>query len=73
MGNALRSLGSEFVIIKREIIEEEKGTMLLHYVLCGSDEPLMVTSQFENPNGMFGASYSIPCKYILASVVVGLR
>lgn len=64
MANTLRSLGPKFVIIKREIFDEGDGTTTLHFVLCGGEEPLTVTSRFENPNRLFGASYSIPCKYL---------
>jgi hydroxymethylpyrimidine/phosphomethylpyrimidine kinase len=63
MANALRSLGPEYVIIKREILEDGNKMTLLHYVLCGSTEPVMVNSRSENPKGMFGASYSIPREY----------
>ncbi|KAL7913107.1 pyridoxamine kinase [Trichoderma velutinum] len=60
MGNTLRSLGPEYVIIKREMFEEADGMTTLHFVLCGGEEPLIVTSRFENPKRLFGASYSIP-------------
>ncbi|RKU45224.1 hypothetical protein DL546_001321 [Coniochaeta pulveracea] len=60
MANALRSLGPEYVIIKREILEDDKRMSLLHYVLCGGTEPLTATSRVENSKGFFGASYSIP-------------
>ncbi|EHK24793.1 uncharacterized protein TRIVIDRAFT_220233 [Trichoderma virens Gv29-8] len=60
MANTLRSLGPEYVIIKREIFEESDGMTTLHFVLCGGEEPLTLTSRFENPKRLFGASYSIP-------------
>lgn len=63
MANALRSLGPEYVIIKREILEDDKRMSLLHYVLCGGTEPLTATSRVENSKGFFGASYSIPRKH----------
>lgn len=62
MANTLRSLGPKYVIIKREIFEESDGTTTLHFVLCGDTEPLIMTSRFENPKRLFGASYSIPRK-----------
>lgn len=62
MANALCKLGPEYAIIKREVLEEESRMTVLHYILCGSSsmEPVVSTSRFENPKGMFGASYSIP-------------
>ncbi|KAL6827235.1 pyridoxamine kinase [Trichoderma sp. SZMC 28015] len=60
MANTLRSLGPEYVIIKREMFEEADGMTTLHFVLCGGEEPLIVASRFENPRRLFGASYSIP-------------
>ncbi|KAL7937840.1 pyridoxamine kinase [Trichoderma chlorosporum] len=60
MANTLRSLGPEYVIIKREVFEESDGMTTLHFVLCGNGEPLTVTSRCENPKRLFGASYSIP-------------
>lgn len=62
MATVLRGLGPDYVIIKREILEEDENMTLLHYVLCGIAEPLMVTFRCENPKGTFGASYSIPCE-----------
>lgn len=62
MGNKLRTLGPEYVIIKREIFDGEDQTTTLHFVLCGSTEPILVTSRCENPKGVFGTSYSIPRK-----------
>lgn len=62
MGNTLRSLGPEYVIMEREIYDESERTTTLHFVLCGSLEPLTATSRCENPRGLFGASYSIPRK-----------
>lgn len=62
MANSLRSLGPKYVIIKREIFEESDGTTTLHFVLCGGEEPLIVTSRCENPKRVFEASYSIPRK-----------
>ncbi|KAL6802211.1 pyridoxamine kinase [Trichoderma sp. SZMC 28012] len=60
MANTLRSLGPEYVIIKREMFEEADGMTTLHFVLCGGEEPLIVASRFENFKKLFGASYSIP-------------
>ncbi|KAM6480968.1 pyridoxamine kinase [Trichoderma sp. SZMC 28011] len=70
MANTLRSLGPEYVIIKREIFEETDGMTTLHFVLCGGEEPLIVASRFENPKKLFGASYSIP-PVIAAHLVKG--
>ena len=63
MAKTLRSLGPKYVIIKREIFDEIGKTTTLHFVLCGDEEPVIVNSRFENPESVFGASYSIPCKY----------
>ena len=62
MASRLRDLGPEYVIIKREIFEEGEGTSTLHFVLCGSSEPLTDVSRHANPKGLFGASYSVPRK-----------
>ncbi|KAL7946387.1 pyridoxamine kinase [Trichoderma barbatum] len=62
MAKTLRSLGPEYVVIKREIFDESDGATTLHFVLCGSEEPLTVTSRCENPKRLLGASYSIPGK-----------
>ncbi len=63
MAKTLRSLGPKYVLIKREIFEEIGKTTTLHFVLSGDGEPLIVSSLFENPNSVTGASYSIPRKY----------
>lgn len=61
-----RNLGPQYVIIKREFLDEDDGATTLHYVLVGSsadaEPPVMVTSRSENPKRVIGASYSIPCK-----------
>ncbi|RDW57656.1 hypothetical protein BP5796_12457 [Coleophoma crateriformis] len=60
LAKTLRSLGPEYVLIKREIFEESDKTTTLHFILCGEEEPLIVHSRFENPKSVIGLSYSIP-------------
>lgn len=60
MGQAVQTLGPDYVVMKREILGENDGTTTLHYVLCGGAEPQVVISRFKNPKGFFGVSYSIP-------------
>ncbi|RDW68187.1 hypothetical protein BP6252_09583 [Coleophoma cylindrospora] len=60
LAKTLRSLGPEYVLIKREIFEESDKTTTLHFILCGEEEPLIVHSRFENPKSVTGLSYSIP-------------
>ncbi|KAJ4401586.1 hypothetical protein N0V82_010859 [Gnomoniopsis sp. IMI 355080] len=54
MAQALaRNLGPQYVLIKREFVDEEGGATTLHYVLagCSAEPAVMVTSQarFQNP------------------------
>lgn len=60
MAEALRRLGPEYAMIKREILNESGTKSVLHFVLCGGPEPQVSNSVWENPKGFFGASYSIP-------------
>jgi len=64
MAKTLQNLGTENVIIKREIFDETSKMTTLHFILCGSVEPVTVSSRFANPDGVTGASYSIPRKYL---------
>lgn len=63
-----KELGPQYVVIKREFIDEDDGATTLHYVLVGggasadAEALVMATSRSENPSGEFGASYFIPCK-----------
>lgn len=62
---AVTELGPQFVIIKREFLDEDDGATTLHYVLAGggAEPAVMSTSRFENPQRVFGVSYSIPRKW----------
>lgn len=61
-----QNLGPQYVVIKREFVDEDDGATTLHYVLVGGDADaaphVMATSRSENPNRTLGASYSIPRK-----------
>lgn len=61
-----QALGPQYVIIKREFIDEEDGATTLHYVLAGrganAQPPVMETFRVANPRRVFGASYAIPRK-----------
>lgn len=61
-----QNLGPQYVVIKREFIDEDDGATTLHYVLAGgaagAGPPVMETFRFENPSRLFGASYYIPRK-----------
>lgn len=63
-----QNLGPQYVVIKREFIDEDDGVTTLHYVLVGggadAEPPVMVTSRFENPTRVFGASYYVSCKLL---------
>lgn len=60
-----QSLGPQYVIIKREFVDEDDAATTLHYVLVGgradAEPPVMVTSRSKNPKRVLGASYYIPC------------
>lgn len=62
-----QKLGPQYVMIKREFIDEEDGATTLHYVLISgaadAGPPVMETFRFENPKRMFGASYFVPRKF----------
>lgn len=62
LAKAVRTLGPEWVLIKREIFDGKEMKTTLHFVLCGEGEPLVVGSRFENPGGLTGLSYQIPSK-----------
>lgn len=61
-----QELGPQYVIIKREFIDEDDGATTLHYVLASRDAntkpPVMETFRVANPKRVFGSSYSIPRK-----------
>lgn len=60
LGKTLLSLGPKFVLIKREIFDGVAREATLHFVLCtNTKEPLVLASQFSNPNCVTGMSYSI--------------
>ncbi len=64
MAEALRRLGPQYAMIKREILNESGTKTMLHFVLCGGPEPQLSNTLCENPKGLFGVSYSIPCKWL---------
>ena len=62
LGKSLQALGPQYVLIKREIFNEEAKKTTLHYVLCGTNDPVVSALTFENVGGVTGLSYSIPRK-----------
>lgn len=64
MAEALRRLGPQYAMIKREILNESGTKSMLHFVLCGGPEPQLSSTLWENPKAFFGVSYSIPCKWL---------
>lgn len=59
-----RNLDPQYVIIKKEFVDEDDGATILHYDLAsgGAESVVMANFRFENPKQVFGTSYSIPCK-----------
>jgi hydroxymethylpyrimidine/phosphomethylpyrimidine kinase len=64
MANTLRGLGPKYVIIKREIHSKDDRKTTLHFVLCGDGDPVVSAYSCNNPGDIFGASYSIPRKWL---------
>ncbi len=62
LAKSVQALGPKYVLIKREIFDEDARKTTLRYVLCGPGEPVIAASNFENVRGVTGLSYSIPCE-----------